>query len=424
MQLIIDRRLNSKRKSAINRERFLRRYRSKVKEAVARSVRNRSITNTTDGEEIHLPRKDIGEPSFRHGRGGVWEGVHPGNIDFTPGDRIPRPRGGAGAGPGEGAGNSDEGEDDFTFTLTKEEYLEYLFEDLALPDLVKQHLSSPRKFERVRAGFVSDGTPANLHIVRSLKGAIGRRIALAGPMMARLHELEAELAIRRAAPDDEAMRIQALDEEIHHIKRRILGIPFIDPFDLRFVNRSLRPLPSNRAVMFCLMDVSGSMDETRKDIAKRFFILLYLFLERIYETIDVVFIRHHTQADEVDEETFFRSRESGGTVVSSALLLMQQVIAKRYPVEEWNIYGAQASDGDNWDDDSNRCRQLMADTLLPLCQYYAYVEIGGGEPQNLWQQYATLTTQHRHFAMQRIRTAAEIYPVFRELFRRQQQPLR
>jgi len=421
MSLIIDRRLNAKRKSAINRERFLRRYRTKVKEAVARSVRGRSITNTSDGEEIHLPRKDIGEPNFRHGRGGVWESVHPGNVDFTPGDRIPRPQGG-GQGQGQAAGDGGEAEDDFTFTLTKEEYLDYLFEDLALPDLVKQHLSSPRKFERVRSGFVSDGTPANLHIVRSLKGAIGRRIALATPMMRRLRELEAERAAHRASPADQRIDIRALDEEIHHLKRRILGIPFIDPFDLRFVNRSLRPKPSNQAVMFCLMDVSGSMDETRKDIAKRFFILLYLFLERVYETIDVVFIRHHTQADEVDEETFFRSRESGGTVVSSALLLMQQVIAKRYPVEEWNIYGAQASDGDNWDDDSMRCRVILDEELLPLCQYFAYVEIGGGETQNLWQQYSALLDRHRHFAIQRIRDASEIYPVFRELFRRQRMP--
>ena len=105
--------------------------------------------------------------------------------------------------------------------------------------------------------------------------------------------------------------------------------------------------------MFCLMDVSGSMDEERKDIAKRFFILLYLFLTRNYERIEVVFIRHHTIAKEVDEDEFFHSRESGGTVVSSALKLMQEIIRERYPLTEWNIYAAQASDGDNWDDDSS-----------------------------------------------------------------------
>jgi uncharacterized protein len=420
MHFIIDRRLNPKHKSVINRERFLRRYRAKVKDAVARSVRSRSITNTSDGEDVHLPRKDIAEPSFRHGGGGVWESVHPGNVDFVPGDRIPRPLGGAGQSSGDGAGDGSGGEDDFVFTLTKEEFLNYLFEDLELPDLVKLHLTAPRTFERVRAGYVSDGTPANLHIVRSMKGAIGRRIALAGPMLARLRELEAELAELRRAPEDNGRAILALDEQVHQLKRRLLGIPFIDPFDLRFVNRSLRPKPSNQAVMFCLMDVSGSMDEARKDMAKRFFILLYLFLERVYEKIDVVFIRHHTQAEEVDEETFFRSRESGGTVVSSALLLMQEVIAKRYPVEEWNIYGAQASDGDNWDNDSVQCRELLSTRLLPLCQYFAYVEIGDRPPQSLWQEYAAIGPGLRQFAMQRIRHPGEIYPVFRELFRRQQ----
>ena len=169
------------------------------------------------------------------------------------------------------------------------------------------------------------------------------------------------------------------------------------------------------------MDVSGSMDESRKDMAKRFFILLYLFLERVYERIDVVFIRHHTQAQEVDEETFFHSRETGGTVVSSALKLMQQVIEKRYPVEEWNIYGAQASDGDNWDNDSLTCKTLLADKLLPLCQYFAYVEICDGPGQNLWDEYARLQPWVPNFAMQKIRQPADIYPVFRELFKKQVQ---
>ncbi len=419
MHLIIDRRQNAKNKSAINRERFLRRYRAKIKEAVARAVRGRSITDTGSGEDIHLPRKDVSEPRFHHGPGGRREVVHPGNVDFVAGDRLPRQRGG-GQGRGDRASDSGEGEDAFSFTLTRDEFLNYLFEDLELPDLVKQHLSAPHRFESVRAGYVNDGAPSNLHIVRSLKGAIGRRIALAAPMMSRLRELEAEVARLRASPDDCRIEIRQLDEEIHRLKRRILGIPFIDPFDLRFVNRALRPKPSNQAVMFCLMDVSGSMDEERKDIAKRFFILLYLFLERVYEKIDVVFIRHHTQAEEVDEETFFRSRETGGTVVSSALLLMQQIIARRYPTEQWNIYAAQASDGDNWDDDSGRCRELLADGLLPACQYFAYVEIGDRLPQSLWHEYAALAAEHRHFEMQRIRNAGEIFPVFRELFKRQQ----
>jgi hypothetical protein len=123
---------------------------------------------------------------------------------------------------------------------------------------------------------------------------------------------------------------------------------FIDTFDLRFRNYAKQAIPTSKAVMFCLMDVSGSMDQATKEVAKRFYILLYLFLTRTYKTIDVVYIRHHTQAKEVDEQEFFYSQETGGTIASSALELMAKIIKDRYNAREWNIYGAQASDGDNW----------------------------------------------------------------------------
>ncbi|MNR20565.1 hypothetical protein D3C85_1374150 [compost metagenome] len=171
--------------------------------------------------------------------------------------------------------------------------------------------------------------------------------------------------------------------------------------------------------MFCIMDVSGSMDESKKDMAKRFFILLYLFLQRNYEKIEVVFIRHHTSAVEVSEEDFFHSRESGGTVVSSALNLMHDIVQKRYANRDWNIYAAQASDGDNWDSDSANCGRIMQESLLPWCQYFAYIEITQGEPQNLWYEYLKVAEHYKHFAMQKIGSPADIYPVFRELFKRQ-----
>jgi uncharacterized sporulation protein YeaH/YhbH (DUF444 family) len=197
-------------------------------------------------------------------------------------------------------------------------------------------------------------------------------------------------------------------------------VAFVDTFDLRYNNRIRVPQPSTQAVMFCLLDVSGSMDQGRKNIAKRFFMLLYLFLTRNYEHIEVVFIRHHTVANEVDEDEFFTSRESGGTVVSSALELMHKIIANRFPSSMWNIYGAQASDGDNWDNDSLHCRELLEQSLLPLVQYFAYIEITEGAAQNLWEEYTKLEAGHvDHFAMRRIATVADIYPVFRDLFKRQ-----
>lgn len=178
-----------------------------------------------------------------------------------------------------------------------------------------------------------------------------------------------------------------------------------------------QPVPRSKAVMFCIMDVSGSMDQATKDIAKRFFILLYLFLQRNYEKTEIVFIRHHTSAKEVDEDEFFHSRETGGTVVSSALRLMQEIIQDRYSPEQWNIYGAQASDGDNWGEDSDVCRDILIDELLPNCQYFSYIEITNNEHQALWNVYETIHDQYPDsFALQHIRGVGDIYPVFRELF--------
>ena len=420
MTYLIDRRFQSKKKSAVNRERFLRRYKGQIKQAVERAIKGRSIIDIANGEKVSIPARDVNEPTFGHAHGGVWEVVSPGNTDYLKGDRIARPKGG-GSGSGKGrAGNSDETtEDDFIFELSREEFMNYFFEDLELPNLVKTQLASTTEFKTQRAGYTVSGTPTNIHVLRSLRGALGRRIAVGSGPGKRLRQLEEELSqLLLIVPEEDAGVIR-LKKEIEHLKIRLAAIPFIDPFDLRYSNRIKVPKPSTKAVMFCIMDVSGSMDEQKKDTAKRFFILLYLFLTRAYDEIEVVFIRHHTAATEVDEHEFFHSRESGGTVVSSALHLLGDILRERYPSGDWNAYVAQASDGDNWDKDSVTCRELLATAIMPLVQYYAYVEITDGEPQNLWHEYALIAGQHPHFAMQKIESPADIYPVFRELFKKQ-----
>lgn len=411
---IIDRRLAGKNKSIANRERFLRRVKNYIRRAVSDAVRDRSIKDIQSTQSITIPRKDIAEPTFRHGPGGKRELVHPGNADYVRGDKIPRPPGGAGGG-GSQASNEGEGQDDFVFELSREEFMQYFFDDLELPRLVKTHLLTVPSWKNVRAGWAAEGTPNNIDVVRSLRSALGRRIALGSPLVNELRELEEKLAALKNEPGDHRVEIAQLEDAIHHLKGRIWRIPFIDPFDLRYVNRVKMPQPSSQAVMFCLMDVSGSMDEQRKDLAKRFFILLYLFLKRNYERIEVVFIRHHTRAEEVDEDTFFHSTESGGTVVSSALELMRKVMAERYSPTEWNIYGAQASDGDNWTDDSPKCRKILDEDILTKVRYFAYIQVTP-EEQNLWLEYAQLALSQPHLAMKKVESAADIYPVFRELF--------
>jgi uncharacterized sporulation protein YeaH/YhbH (DUF444 family) len=271
-----------------------------------------------------------------------------------------------------------------------------------------------------RAGYSNSGTPSNLSVIRSMRGAIGRRVAIGAGSRAELAALVAKLAELPEASVDPAVVLarETLEAQIAVLRNRLERIPYLDPIDLRFRNRVRLPIPTAKAVMFCLMDVSGSMDEARKYLSKRFFILLYLFLTRHYEKIDVVFIRHHTQAQEVDEQNFFHATETGGTVVSSALVLMEEIIRARYPSSEWNIYGAQASDGDNWHHDSGRCRELLMDKILPKCRYFAYVQVAEPE-QNLWEEYTRIQGEVPHFAMRKAIEASQIYPVFRELFRKE-----
>ncbi|MER2527475.1 MAG: YeaH/YhbH family protein [Candidatus Competibacter denitrificans] len=419
MATLIDRRLDGKNKSAVNRQRFIRRFKSQIKKAVTEAMNGRSITDIDNGEKINIPARDLSEPVFGHGAGGRRETIHPGNKDFIKGDRMARPQGGSGGGAGKGqASNSGEGEDDFVFELSREEFLELFFEDLELPNLVRTQLAKVAEFKSVRAGFSSVGNPSNLDVVRSMRGALARRIAMAAPYSRRLHEAEAELQqVLAATPVDEP-RAQALVEEIEHLRARVRAVPFIDTFDLRYVNRTKQPQPSTQAVMFCIMDVSGSMDRARKDLAKRFFTLLYLFLKRNYQKIEVVFIRHHTVAKEVDEQEFFYSRETGGTVVSSALTLMADIAAARYPLSVWNIYAAQASDGDNWHHDSPACKDILLKHIMPFVRYFSYIEITPDRHQSLWEAYEEVREVHPNFAMQQIDGAADIYPVFRELFKR------
>ncbi|MGI4746909.1 MAG: DUF444 family protein, partial [Janthinobacterium lividum] len=171
----------------------------------------------------------------------------------------------------------------------------------------------------------------------------------------------------------------------------------------------------------CLMDVSGSMTERMKDLAKQFFLLLHVFLERRYKRVDLVFIRHAEVAEEVDEDAFFHDPRTGGTVVSSALVELLRIQKDRYPADSWNIYVAQASDGDNSGSDTPRSCVLLKDEILPLVQYYAYIEIVGsgaiirGET-DLWRGYRSVAEANERLMMRQVAEKRDIFPVFRDLF--------
>jgi uncharacterized sporulation protein YeaH/YhbH (DUF444 family) len=413
---VIDRRENPRHKSAVNQQRFLRRYRQQVREAVGRAIGGRKIAEVDQDASVSIPARDLTEPVFSHGGGGRRRIVLPGNKEYITGDELQRPQSGGGGG-GSGATDEGEGEDSFRFRLSREEFLDFFFEDMALPDLVKTRLTAIPHHQRLRAGYRTDGTPSNFAVVRTMRQSLARRIALGGSQVTRLREIEKELEELGgddANPDDP--RVAALLDERGTLRVHLSRVPFIDSFDLRYRNRVTQPMPIAQAVMFCIMDVSGSMSESRKDLAKRFFILLHLFLKRHYERIEIVFVRHHTTAKIVDEEEFFSSTESGGTIVSSALEATIADIDERFPLDQWNIYVAQASDGDNWESDSPRCRDLLVQELLPKVQYMAYVEITTGEPQNLWLHYEQACAARPNLALGRIQERSDIFPVLRDLF--------
>lgn len=425
MQLI-DKRLNPSGKSLPNRQRFLRRARAIIKDAVSNASAGRQIRDLEEGGAVVIPAAGIDEPRFRRGATGPREHVLPGNQDFLEGDRLPRPPGGGGSGGGGPEAGQGSDEDQFSIVLSAEEFLDFFLEDLELPRLERRRLATMKAEGLRRAGYATAGSPANLAISRTMRNALARRTALNRPHPEEIAALQAEIEAAEARGTDESdlaalAALAALHERMSVLRRRSRMIPYIDPLDIRYRRFEATPRPIAQAVMFCLMDVSGSMTEHMKDVAKRFFMLLYVFLKRRYEHVDVVFIRHTDEAKEVDEDTFFHSRETGGTRVSTAFREMMRVVSERYSVDSWNIYAAQASDGDNERVDNAETVELLRDHVLPICQYFAYIEVS--EPDrdmgmsSLWKNYENLGEDAP--AMRRVSSRQEIYPVFRELFQRQ-----
>jgi uncharacterized protein len=419
---IVDRRLNPKSKSLGNRQRFLRRAKAEIRDAVKESLKSRRVSEADSGERVTIKSKSLREPQFSHARGtGNRDFVLPGNEEYKAGDSIQKPQGGGG-GRGNQGSPDGEGQDEFSFSLSRDEFLDIFFEDLQLPNLVKIKLKDLKSSKPARAGFTNSGSPARLNHIRTMRNSLGRRMALGRPSLATIEAIEAELkAAEETTPTDDKL-IAEIKSRLEHKKRLRSTIAYIDPIDLRYNRFDRVPKPTTQAVMFCLMDASASMTESLKDLAKRFFMLLHVFLTRHYKEVHVVFIRHTSTAAEVDEETFFRGTETGGTVISSALEEMMKVVRARYSPADWNIYAAQASDGDNFHDDMPKCMELLNEEILPVCQYFAYIETAHGERYAdtletvVWQGYEEVAEGSDVFAMRRVTSPEDIFPVFRELF--------
>ena len=408
--IIIDRRKNPTGKNLPNRQRFIKHTKKWLSDKIKKSPHG-DITDQGD-KDIGIPVDGINEPKFDYDYdSGIWDKVLPGNKEFQKGDQIEKDKNNNGTGKGAGHGQS---EDDFVFSINREEYLDILFEDLELPDLVKKTEKATTTWQTVRAGFRTWGPPPSIDILRSYKNSLGRRFALAKPLDKKIEDLEAE---------EETEEIKL---EIEELKRKRKFIPWIDPLDIRYRKWDKVAIPNTRAVMFCLMDVSASMGEKEKEIAKRMFLLVYEFLYRKYKKkVQIEFVKHTDEAFLCDEHEFFYGTVSGGTEISSGLRKISDTIREQYPVDSWNLYVVQATDGDNWTTDNIATQDFLL-KLLPIVQYYVYCEISDGISKtdffyevtltSVWEIMKNLERKFSSLVTIAIEDVNEVIPKFRDIF--------
>lgn len=400
MPVIIDKRYLPRDQNVQSRQKFIERNKRAIKEQIKDLINKDSIKDFGKGNKKIIIKKDLlEEPGIDFSQGsGNTERVYVGNKRFKKGQIIPKPQQNSGQGKGKGGSQDGGGEDEFSFILTEKEFSDLFFEDLALPNLIKEGFFL-NSFEIQHSGFSRYGGPSSLNIKKTMINALGRRIAL------------------------KRKNSKLTEEELKKNKK----IQYIEDIDLRYNFKDRVENPTKNAVMFCMLDVSGSMLESMKDLAKRFFILLNLFLKRNYERVEVVFVRHAEEASEVDEETFFYSRQTGGTVISSGYKLIDKIIKERFDSNKWNIYIAQATDGDNWDEDNALSQQLLINNLLPVVQYFAYIQIPYIIPQ-AWRSLQLvgettfyllmkeISEKYKQLQVRVVEDYKSIFPVFRSLF--------
>jgi len=377
---IIDKRKTGKNKSVGNRQKFIKRYKSRIKRSIDSISSDKGITDILKDRKVVIDQDEIEEPNFNFDMAkGERDVIFTGNKTLHKGDKIHRPP----PSDEEGTEGSDTGEgfDEFSFTLTKEEFLELYFSDMKLPEFIKESMKGTAKWKMKRSGYSKEGIPPRLDLVKTLKQAMARRISTKS-------------------------------------KR------YLDDIDLRYKHFTKHPFPVKQATMILLMDISGSMGEFEKGLAKKFFLLLYLFLNKVYKDVEVIFISHTQDAQEVTEQEFFYGEETGGTVVSSGLQMVKDIIDSRINLNETNVYIAQASDGDNWPGEEDLIASLMED-LLSKVQYFAYIQTEEAERKeykakygidDIYTLYAALEASHRNLNAKYVSSEDEVYPVLRSLF--------
>ena len=384
-------------RSASDRSRHKKKIEKAIKEGIHNIVAEESIISQDGKKKINIPVRGIKEYRFIYGDNSDNK-----KVGSAPGHEIQRGQkvGDAAKQPGKGKGNKpgqDKGEEYYEVEITLEELAEYLFSDLELPDLAKKTIKNITGEKWKRHGYRNDGIRPRLDKKQTAIKRIKRRKAVE----------------RRLAREDGAEQ-KAPAEEGNEEER----FPFHEN-DLRYRHIKKDVKESSNAVIFFLMDISGSMSQDKKFLARSFYFLLYHFINSRYKKCEVVFVAHDTEAYEVDEERFFKRGTGGGTMVSSGLQMVSDIITQRYHPNSWNIYCFQCSDGDNWADDNDRTVKL-AESIRDLSQLFGYCQIEPKSERGNWASEYKLAATYipltgSKFKMVEIGEKDDIWPAFQNL---------
>jgi hypothetical protein len=444
--ILIDRRKAIRGKSTHNRQKLLRRLRSFIKNSQPQNIGKGANLGSAPGTNVTSPIKIAGsaleEPFFAYGQGVEETFILAGNDQYNRGDKIEIERGEEG---GRGAGPGENGEDDFIINVARDEFLDLFFEDCELPNLKHERFTEKLDPKSQHAGFSKDGNPSQLSVIRSYKQSLGRRWAFAAALEEERQRLEQELKELRErtgtaahmAEEDIEARIAAIVARLEELELAAEHLDTFEKVDLRYKKKEAKPLHTIESVLIMIMDISGSMGEVEKTIARRWFALLYAFIKRRYSSTDLIFIAHTDEAMEMSEDDFFSTRINGGTKVSPALALANKLITERYDPTQTNIYVSHASDGDNWENDNDAVidELMKANGLLGKIQLFSYIEVGkqGGNYgffnlsavnsrrlSNLWDAYdhCRLRQPVGKMNLSVIETPEDCYQVFKNVFKK------
>lgn len=380
-------------RSASDRRRHKKKIEDAIKDGIHNIVSEESIIGQDGKKKINIPVRGIKEYRFIYG-----ENEKNQKVGSAPGKDVQRGQkvGDAEKSKGKsGKGSDEKGTEYYEVEITLEELAQYLFNDLALPDLARKSIKNITGEKWKRHGYRSDGIRPRLDKKQTAINRIKRMKAT--ELRKKLDGIEPN---PNATPEEEErFPFHENDLRYRHIKKDIKE--------------------SSNAVIFFLMDISGSMTANKKFLARSFYFLLYHFINSRYENCDVIFVAHDTEAYEVDEDRFFKRGESGGTKVSSGLQKVQDIIGQRYHPASWNIYCFQCSDGDNWSEDDPKTVELAAQ-IKSICQLFGYCQIEPKEERSGWDGMKKLLQTYRplidaNFKCVEITGKADIWPAFQEL---------